>query len=56
MTVSHLSEMMSRYRNEIKICDRILDDAPELEKQMKYIQERMEMQRRKIRSRGGWER
>ncbi len=54
--IAHLSEMMSRYRNEIKICDRILDDAPELEKQMKYIQERMEMQRRKIRSRGGWER
>ena len=54
--ISHLSEMMCRYRNEIKICDRILDDAPELEKQMKYIQERMEMQRRRIRSRGGWER
>ena len=54
--IAHLSEMMSRYRNEIKICDRILDDAPELEKQMKYIQERMEIQRRKIRSRGGWER
>lgn len=54
--ISHLSEMMSRYRNEIKICDRILDDAPEIEKQMKYIKERMELQRQKIRSRGGWER
>ena len=54
--ISHLSEMMSRYRKEIKICERILDDAPEIEKQMKYIKERMEMQRQKYRNRGGWER
>ena len=54
--ISHLSEMMSRYRKEIKICERILDDAPEIEKQMKYIRERMELQRQRYRNRGGWER
>lgn len=55
--ISSLSEIMSRHRKEIKICDRILDDAPEIEKQMKYIKERTEaIQRQRYRNRGGWER
>ena len=51
--ISHLSETMERFRKQIRICDRILDGAPEIEKQIKYIKERTEMQRREIRRKGG---
>ena len=55
--ISRITEAMALYRKEIKICDRLLDDAPEIEKQMKYIKERTEaMQRQRYRNRGGWER
>ena len=55
--ISRITEAMALYRKEIKICDRILDDAPEVEKQMKYIKERTEaIQKQRYRNRGGWER
>ena len=54
--ISDLSRIMARYRKEIKICDRILDDSPEIEKRMKYIRDRtLEMQRQRYRNRD-WER
>ncbi len=55
--ISSLSAAMERFRKQIRICDRILDDAPEIEKRMKYIKERTEeMKRQKFRNRGGVER
>lgn len=51
--ISSLSAAMDKLRKQIKICDRILDGTPEIEKRMKYIKERTEDRRRENRRKGG---
>ena len=51
--ISSVSAAMDKLRKQIKICDRILDGAPEIEKRMKYIKERTEDRRRENRRKGG---